>query len=115
MRRNRSRTVAATAAVLLVGIALAGCGRQGPPRAPASSQPSARPTASDTGTSLSDTGSASPTDAAFELPSTSSSPTVPAGPPTPDAVASELDQINQLINDIDNSVSSSDSSQQGGE
>ena len=114
MRRNRSRTVAATAAVLLVGIALAGCGRQGP-SAPASAQPSAGPTASDTGTSLSDTGSASPTDAAFESPLTLSSPTVPAGQPTPDAVASELDQINQLINDIDNSVSSSDSSQQGGE
>jgi archaellum component FlaC len=30
-------------------------------------------------------------------------------------VASELDQINQLINDINNSVGSSDSSQQGGE
>jgi hypothetical protein len=30
-------------------------------------------------------------------------------------VASELDQINQLINDINNSISNSDSSQQGGE
>jgi hypothetical protein len=30
-------------------------------------------------------------------------------------VASELDQINQLIDDIGNSVQSSDSSQQGGE
>jgi hypothetical protein len=30
-------------------------------------------------------------------------------------VASELDQINQLINDINDSVQSSDSSQQGGE
>jgi hypothetical protein len=32
-----------------------------------------------------------------------------------DPVASELDQINQLINVLNNSVQSSDSSQQGGE
>jgi hypothetical protein len=38
-----------------------------------------------------------------------------ASPAKPDAVASELDQINQLINDIDNSVQNSDSSSQGGE
>jgi hypothetical protein len=115
VRRNRARTVAAAAAVLLVGVALVGCGRQGPTSPPTLALPSVAPTAIDTGASLSDTGSASPTDAVFESPSASSSPAVPAGQPTPDAVASELDQINQLINDIDNSVSSSDSSQQGGE
>lgn len=32
-----------------------------------------------------------------------------------DPVASELDQINQLINDINNSIESSDTSSQGGE
>jgi hypothetical protein len=34
---------------------------------------------------------------------------------TPDAVASELDAIQQLIDDINNSLSSSDQSEQGGE
>jgi len=39
----------------------------------------------------------------------------PPGVPTPDPLASALDQLNQLINDINNSLSSSDPSQQGGE
>ena len=37
----------------------------------------------------------------------------PASPTAPDPAASELDQINQLINDINNSIQ--DSSNQGGE
>ena len=59
--------------------------------------------------------SASESPAAAESPTASESPTGPVGPPTPDPVASELDLINELINDINNSVQSSDSSQQGGE
>ena len=34
---------------------------------------------------------------------------------TPDPLASALDQLNQLINDINDSLSGSDASQQGGE
>jgi hypothetical protein len=43
----------------------------------------------------------------------SAAPSSPPGPGTPDPAASELDQINQLINDINNSIQ--DSSNGGGE
>jgi hypothetical protein len=108
LRRNRARAVAAVAGLLLVCITIAGCNQHA-----ATSQQSAAaavpsPTATDAGASASatDVPSVAPTD---------SIASIPAGPPTPDAVASELDQINQLINDINNSVQTSDSSTQGGE
>lgn len=106
MKRNRARIVTAATGAFLVCLALAACGRQAPTSGPTAAQPAATSTAG---------ASASPVIAASESPSATDAPSVPAGPPTPDPVASELDQINQLINDINNSVQSSDTSQQGGE
>jgi predicted small lipoprotein YifL len=98
VRRKRSRTVAGMAAALLLGLTLAGCGKHG-----ATPQPTTQPPVPQA--------SSSPAALGSTLPSTSPV----AAPSTPDAVASELDQINQLIDDIGDSVQSSDSSQQGGE
>ena len=94
--------------LLLVGIALAACGHQA-----ATSQPTATASATAVGLSPSPTDSAadSATPTASGTPMASGTPT--AGPTAPDAVASELDQINQLINDINNSIQSSSSG--GGE
>jgi predicted small lipoprotein YifL len=89
LRRDRARKVAGVAAAVLLALALAGCGRHGATPAPT---PGA-------GASTEATGGASSID--------------PGGQPTMDPVASELDQINQLINDLNNSISSS--SDQGGE
>ena len=106
MRRTRARTAACLAGALLIGVAIAGCGRHDstiPPTVPPASF------AQSSGPSLSPSGpidsgaSASPSDAG----------SAQSTPPTPDPVASELDQINQLINDINDSVQSSDSG--GGE
>ncbi|MFI5258296.1 MAG: hypothetical protein ACHQ01_01615 [Candidatus Limnocylindrales bacterium] len=96
-------------AVLLVGCALAGCGPSQATTAPTAPQATASHAPS--GPVEAGTG-AGPSASSTAPPSTSATPT---GQATPDPVASELDQINQLINDIDNSVQSSDSSQQGGE
>jgi hypothetical protein len=96
------------AGFMLVCVALAGCGRQGATSQPSTAKTVPSPIATDAGAS------ASATDVASVAP-TDSTASIPAGPPTPDAVASELDQINQLINDINNSVQNSDSSTQGGE
>lgn len=102
MKQDRPRTAALLGVTVLIVGALAGCGpRQTSPLPPVPA--TAGPTPGET------VSGAVPSDASAEP-----SPT-PAGPATPDPVASELDQINQLINDIDNSVQSSDSSQQGGE
>jgi len=121
MTRSRARVVALVAAALLAGLAVGGCGRHEataqPTAAPVTSGPSfGQGGASGSVTpSGSATQSGSATPAVSEAPSQSASPSTPAGPATPDPVASELDQINQLIQDINNSVQSSDSSQQGGE
>ena len=112
MKRNRARTVAVVAGALLVGLAIAGCDRQAATAGPTAA--TAGPTAPRSGES-GPAFSASESPAAAESPAASESPSGPAGPPTPDPVASELDLINELINDINNSVQSSDSSQQGGE
>lgn len=109
MKRNRARTLAVAAAAFLTCLALAGCGHQAATSGPASAQLTPGPTA------VASPASAELSPADSETPSVSESPSLPAGPPTPDPVASELDQINQLINDINNSVQSSDPSQQGGE
>ena len=109
MKRNRARMLTVAAGAFLVCLALAGCGRQAATSEPVAAGPTATPTVLDAGSS------GSPADTASESPSAAGSPSAPAGPPTPDPVASELDQINQLINDINNSVNSSDTSQAGGE
>jgi predicted small lipoprotein YifL len=99
------------AAVLLVGMALAACGHQGP-----SSQPTATASATAAGLSPSPADSVatdSATPAASDTPAATDTPAPTTGPTAPDAVASELDQINQLINDINNSIQSSSSG--GGE
>ena len=115
MTRSRARAVGLVAAALLACLAAGGCGRHeataGPTAAPVSAGPSIGQVSASTSAMPSE--SASP--AVSAAPSQSASPTAPAGPATPDPVASELDQINQLIQDINNSVQSSDSSQQGGE
>jgi hypothetical protein len=103
--RFAARPVALCLAALLIGTAAAGCGHRGG----ATDAPFASPQA---------TASASapvnePSDAAATQEPADTR--MPAGPATPDPVASELDQINSLINDISNSISNSDSSQQGGE
>jgi len=91
LRRNRARKVVCVAAALLVGLTLAGCTRHGASPAPTTTQAGASSTAG---------GGAS---------------SAPGGGPTMDPVASELDQIDQLINDINNSVNSSDASPDDGE
>jgi hypothetical protein len=107
LRRNRARTIAYLAGALLICLALVGCGRRGATDQTPASQPTynaalVSPSGPiDSGASGGPSGSASGSGAG---------PTVP---PTPDPVASELDQINQLINDINDSVQSSDSG--GGE
>lgn len=98
VKRNRARTIACAAAAVLVCLALAGCGRPAATSSPTVPQASASPAGTVGGENA-----------------PGSTPTTLLGAPTADPVASELDQINQLINDIDNSVQSSDSSQQGGE
>ena len=109
MRRNRAQTVACLAAALLVCLALAGCGHGA--ATPQSTSIQASPSRPAT------TADVSPSAAATtSMPlGPSASSTAPRSQPTMDPVASELDQINQLINDLNNSVQSSDSSQQGGE
>ena len=99
-------------ATLLVCVAAAGCGRDHrPDSAPtpsAGSSGSASPTIA-----VDSTGSDGPNSSASI--STASISTDSPAPATPDPAASELDQINQLINDINNSIQSSDSSTAGGE
>ena len=106
MGRTRARTVACLAGALLFGVALAGCGRHDatiPPTLPsATSSASTDPGLSPSGP-IDSGASADPSDSA----------SAQSSAPTPDPVASELDQINQLINDINDSVQSSDSG--GGE
>jgi len=104
---NRTRAIGFAAAALLLGAAVIACG---PGPAPTAS-PSYSPSATSSPASLGGVDTASP------LPSATDSASAPASgsaaPATPDPVASELDQINQLINDLNKSIS--DSSQQGGE
>jgi hypothetical protein len=94
LKRNRARTVAWVAAVLLVAIALSACGGR------RATTPAANPSAPGGGSGASGPGS---------------SLALPTDQPTMDPVASELDQINQLINDINDSIESSDTSSEGGE
>ena len=108
LTRPRARAVALLAAALLVALALAACGRHEASSSPTAPQPSY--TALDTSGS-SDSPRAGPSGSP-DSSSSAATPTDLPGPTAPDPAASELDQINQLINDIDNSVQSSDA---GGE
>jgi hypothetical protein len=101
LKRHRARTIAGLASVLLVCLALIGCGQQGSTVAPTGPFPQA-------------SGSPAIGNGNGNSAGGISSPGITAAP-TQDPVASELDQLNQLINDIDNSVQNSDSSSQGGE
>jgi hypothetical protein len=109
--RNRTRAIGFAAAALLLGAAVIACGPGPAPTASPSYSPSATSSPASPGVSLGGVDTASP------LPSATDSASAPASgsaaPATPDPVASELDQINQLINDLNKSIS--DSSQQGGE
>jgi hypothetical protein len=107
LRTNRARTIACLAGALLICVALAGCGRRGANDQTSAPQPTYNAALVSPSGSTDPGASGSPSDSASGA---DSGPTVP---PTPDPVASELDQINQLINDINDSVQSSDSG--GGE
>ena len=121
MTRTIPRSVAIAASLLLVGMAVVACNRHDvtAPSPSPSVVASASSSASDSGlasASASAGGSVSTSTSAPTSASASASVTAGASErPTPDAVASELDQINQLINDINDAISGSDSSQQGGE
>jgi hypothetical protein len=101
VKRDRPRLIACGAAALLVGLALAGC------RSHDATQQSVAPAVALTPSNVSP-GTPGP-------PSVSGTPATPGGQPTVDAVASELDQINTLINDINNAVQPSDTSPDSGE
>ena len=97
------------AAALLVALALAACGRH--QATTALTAPQASFAALDTSGASDSLGTGlggSPNSS-----SSAASPTDSSGPTAPDPAASELDQIDQLINDINNSIQ--DSSSQGGE
>jgi hypothetical protein len=106
--RSRARALSVAAAILLVALAVAGCGRHQatiPPTAPATA--STFETGGPTGSI--DPSASAGLDSSPAEPSATDRP----GPTAPDPAASELDQINQLINDINNSIQ--DSSSGGGE
>ena len=102
---------------LLVALAFFGCGQpkatQAPSTvAPATTSPAAPSSSGQTGSeSASAYSSGSTSTPGSVAGSASAQPSVSP----PDPVASELDQINRLINDINNSISGSDASQAGGE
>ena len=109
MTRYAARPAALCLAALLIGTAAAGCGhRGGPTDTPFASSPATATATESAQAHVNPTSDATATQGPADT-------STPAGPATPDPVASELDQINSLINDISNSISNSDSSQQGGE
>ena len=108
--RQSARAATLCAAALLVGLAVTGCAHRGPSSTPsAATQPSGSVPAA---TGITSIPSASTTGTA---PAVASATAAQTGQSTPAPIDSELDQINSLINDINNSMSDSDSSQQGGE
>jgi len=112
LTRNRARPIGFAAAALLVCVAVISCGRHQSPSSGSSYSPTATSSAETSGASFGEFDTSAP-DSSGSDPASASDSSGPDGPPTPDPVASELDQINQLINDINNSIS--DSSSQGGE
>ena len=107
MTRLRPRAVALFGAALIVGVALAGCGPRRPAATSAAPYPVYAASQTPDPSGAADSGSGEPGDPS------SASPASLTSPATPDPAASELDQINQLINDINNSIQ--DSSNGGGE
>ena len=109
LTRDRTRAIGFMAAALLLGAAAIACGPNSAPSGSPDYEPSASLSPASPGVSVGDVETASPDSSASD----SASASGPTAPATPDPVASELDQINQLINDLNNSIS--DSSDQGGE
>lgn len=112
--------MALAAAAALVVVAIAGCNggsSQTPSSGPASTGSVAlsSPTEGLTQLTASAGDTASASDSGLVTGSPGATASGSAAPATPDAVASELDAIQQLIDDINNSLSSSDQSEQGGE
>ena len=102
--------VACGAAALLVGLALTGC------RSHDATQQPVAPTATLTQSGASSGTTGNPDTAGTPGPSvTPGTPGEPGAEPTVDAVASELDQINDLINDINNALQPTDTSPDNGE
>jgi hypothetical protein len=108
LARDRARIVGVATAALLLAVAVMACGTHPAPDASPTYTLGASSTPGSPGPSAGESDPASP-DSSGDA---SLSPD-PSTPPIPDPVASELDQINQLINDLNNSISGS--SQQGGE
>ena len=107
MRSHQARATALLGVALLLAATIAACGRNGS-TAPVAGTPRATATIP-----------AATSDAPMDQASVVNPAGTPAGGPTaiptPDPVASQLDQLDQLINDLQNSLKDSDSSQQGGE
>jgi hypothetical protein len=107
---------AAGAALILIGLAAVSCGPHGATPAPSFYwSPAPSISGSSAGATAGAAASGSP---GATGPVATGLPGPVVTPPTvstPDPLASALDQLNQLINDINNSLSSSDASQQGGE
>ena len=107
---------AAGAALMLIALAAASCGpRQATPAPSINGSPVPSVSASSSGSSAGAAAGGSPESTGPAGTGLSGPVVTPPGVPTPDPLASALDQLNQLINDINNSLSSSDASQQGGE
>jgi hypothetical protein len=104
VKRDRPRLVACGAAALLVGLALAGC------RSHDATQQSVAPTVA-----LISSSASAGTPGPSATVGTPGPLVTPDSNPTVDAVASELDQINALINDINNAAQPSDTSPDSGE
>lgn len=117
LKATRPRSVVAASAVLLLLVAAGGCNRSTDRTVtPKSTATSAVPSPSDSAEGSAEvptlaSGEASASSVDSESPSAAAA--TPTAPATPDAVASELDQIQQLIDDINSSITGSDSS--GGE
>jgi hypothetical protein len=106
--RHPARTAAAVSGAVLVCLAFAACG---PGRSEARTPAPGRTLAPTAGPGSA--GGASPDPDTTGAPGGIRAPGTAAA--TPDPLASALDQINALINDINNSLSNSDSSEQSGE
>ena len=105
------RSLAAAAGTILVVLAVAGCNRGGNATPQASQSAASAASAMDTSSAsglADETQSATASASDSSATASTSVPPTSAPPATPDAVASQLDQIQRLINDIDSSLSSSD-------
>src|SRR5664280_3221449 len=99
VRRQSARSAALCAAALLIGLAIAGCGHRGSSSAPSTATPQA--IASSVSAPSDAAGEPSVSTGASASASAATAAATEVVPPTPDPVASELDQIDSLIKDID--------------